>query len=304
LRAGISYFGLSHSFAPIVYSVRDLAGNLIGYTKFGLNASARVGLLNLAATYGITGAIEASMNVPIVLADVDGSQVFVTTANNPAFIVASPTVEGLNAGLNDGALVFRTQQFKTLFDVGTHVGLGRISLALKEAVASGAWWHFALSQELFVPSPSQSEFAGSDSTAILPRALVAVQAAPWATLHADVGYDYDFEVAELRRFTWNVGPSFAATNATFDLGIGGSVFQEAIRWTPTNAPLQGSGEFQSLTLHAEEDNSLGTNYVDFLAGFKVRVAENTVVSGVVDVPLDDSGFRPAAVGTLAIEQYF
>jgi hypothetical protein len=304
LRGALSYFSLSRNFAPIVYSVRDSGGQLVGYTKFGLNASASVGLLNVAATYGITHWLETSINVPVVLVDTDASQVFVTTATNPNFIVASPTVEGLNDALDDEFFVLRTQPYSRLFNVGTHVGLGRVSVALKEAVLSGDWWRVALSQELFMPSPNQDQFAGSDSTAILPRAIAALDLAEWATLHADVGYDYDFEVAELRRFTWNIGPSFSIPDATFDLGLGGSDFAKAIRWTPTDTTFAGSDGFQSLSLHAEEDNTLGTDYVDFLAGFKVRLAVDTVLSGTVNVPLTDNGFRPAAVGTVAVEQYF
>ena len=57
-------------------------------------------------------------------------------------------------------------------------------------------------------------------------------------------------------------------------------------------------------LTALGDNRLGSNFVDLLGGIKVRVAENSVLAGAVNVPLNDEGFRATAVGTLALEQYF
>ena len=44
--------------------------------------------------------------------------------------------------------------------------------------------------------------------------------------------------------------------------------------------------------------------MDFIGGLKVRVAGETVISGAVTVPLNGEGFRPDALGTVAVEQYF
>jgi len=52
-----------------------------------------------------------------------------------------------------------------------------------------------------------------------------------------------------------------------------------------------------------ESNRLGDNFVDFLAGLKIRLGEKSVLFGAVSVPVNEEGVRPAAVGTVAIEIY-
>jgi hypothetical protein len=48
---------------------------------------------------------------------------------------------------------------------------------------------------------------------------------------------------------------------------------------------------------------LGTSFLDFLGGLKVRLTDSLVLSGSVTTPLNNQGFRADAVGTIAIEGY-
>jgi hypothetical protein len=96
----------------------------------------------------------------------------------------------------------------------------------------------------------------------------------WARPHLDLGYDYDFDVDELRRFVWDVGVSFPLAFATFDVGMGGSKYDTPIEWTPSFA--RGSvlpGVPNDISVIAAGDNETGTNYVDFLAGGKVALSD-------------------------------
>jgi hypothetical protein len=43
--------------------------------------------------------------------------------------------------------------------------------------------------------------------------------------------------------------------------------------------------------------------VDFLGGIKARITDQVVLSGAVTVPLNDQGFQPDALGTIALELY-
>lgn len=63
---------------------------------------------------------------------------------------------------------------------------------------------------------------------------------------------------------------------------------------------------QTVTLTAFDPGStqLGTNYVDFIGGIKVKLIAGVVLSGAVNVPITSDGFQPAAEGTVALEYYF
>jgi hypothetical protein len=126
-------------------------------------------------------------------------------------------------------------------------------------------------------------------------------------LHIDVGYDHDTDFAQLRRFVWNTGASYAMRGFTVDAGVGGSKFTKGIQWTPpqfTQPPEENSPVNVPLQFTALGDTTLGTNYVDFLLGLKGQILDNAVISGTVNVPLNNEGIRPIAVGTLAFEMYF
>ena len=124
-------------------------------------------------------------------------------------------------------------------------------------------------------------------------------------MHLDVGYDYDFDVDELRRFVWDVGLSFPLAFGTFDVGVGGSKYAAPIEWTPsgTRASII-PGEPTNITVIAVGDNQTGTNYVDFLAGAKVALSDALILSGGVNVPVTDEGLQPVVGGTIALEYYF
>jgi hypothetical protein len=321
IRLAGSYFELADTKAPIPYQINDSAGIPIGVARIGMQANAHVGLINLAGNYGITDRLEVTLNVPVVTVNAHASQIasaFTKERNLPASEsqVAGVPVDNYNvagalgqldAALQTGRVLFlRKDSYNAIgadFNEGTHAGVGRISVGAKGVLYADKVVQLAFAPEFFCPSPNQAEFAGSNSAAILPRFIVAGKVSDPVRLHLDAGYDYDFDNNELRRFVWNGGTSIAITGATFDFGVGGSTFNEGIKWTPTTAPYTNT-DGSSGTIQALASNRLGRNFVDALGGVKVRVANKTVLSGSVNVPLNNDGFRAAAVGTLAVEQYF
>jgi len=321
LRLATSYFDLGETFQPIDYLIvfdEPFAGGTVrqqGVAKFGLDVSARVGLINLSAGYGVTKWLEVSGSVPITIVDAQASQIFSTAPEMPDFVVGSEVIDGdlpgairdLDRGLQNGDLVLRRESFTNLgvnFNDGTHVGLGRISLGAKAGVWTTERVQLAAMTELFLPSPSSTEFAGPDSTAIFPRLLATVKLTDWLRLHTDVGYGYDFDNAPLRSFTWNTGASVASERMAFDLGIGGAEYDQPIQWTPSVMHGGRAGDIPPSTGYALDDNNTGTTVVDVLVGMKLRLAESTVLSGAVTIPVVSQPFQPAALGTLAVEQYF
>lgn len=321
LRASGSYFELADTKQPIFYQVNNSAGTPLGVAKIGLQADAKVGLMNFGANYGITDRLEITLNVPVVIVNAQASQSYsalTAERNLPADqaqlagVSIDPSkgvaeAEGLlNSELQSGKTLFvRRDSFNALgfdFNDGTHVGVGRISVGAKGVVYADKLWQVAFAPEFFCNSPNQDQFSGSNSPAILPRFIVAGKVAEQARMLVDAGYDYDFDHNELRRFVWNGGGSYAISGATFDAGVGGSTFNEGIKWTPTVAPFTNGA--QTGTIQALQSNRFGRTFVDFLGGVKVRVANKTVLSGSVNVPLNNEGFRAAAVGTVAVEQYF
>jgi hypothetical protein len=314
VRLATSYFDLSKSFGPILYSVNDLSNGDKGFTKFGLTAQARVGLINVGANYGINATTDLSVNLPITIVDANAEQSFPILSSDSALppgqapLRGATSPERLNALLQSGAYVLRKESFAPegkKFNYGTSAGLGRVSLGGKWTFLARHAVRAAFSTEVFLPSPNQAQFAGTDSTAILPRLIGMYEASELVRFHTDVGYDYDFSVAQLRRFTWNVGSSIALTGLTFDFGVGGSKFSTPLQWTPSTATGSSSDTSgNNLELKALGNTTLGTNYVDFLGGFKIRITENSVIGGSVNVPLTSDGFRAAAVGTIAAELYF
>ena len=203
-------------------------------------------------------------------------------------------------------LVYRHDSFSALgfkFNEGTHAGIGRISLGGKAFLYNNKWVELAFMTEFFMPSPNQDEFAGSDSAAILPRGILVVPAADWLRFHADVGYEYDFDESVLRRLVWNVGPSMPFECFEFDVGVGGSKYDTPIQWTPAVARGAANAVVPESTITALANNQLGDNFIDFIGGLKVRLADRWVLSGAVNVPLNNEGVRPAALGTLALEYH-
>ncbi len=311
-RVAGSYFELINTQNPIDYEVTGLSQPL--FTRFGLKVNAKVGLFNLAYSYGVLDWLELHVNVPITVVDAKAKSSFVTlasAANDPigdAPVAATTSLEALDRRLDDGTLIIRegtVNQLGASFREGTTAGLGRVSIGGKAHFLSSEWVDMAFATEVFFPSPSEPSYAGPDSGAFLPRLIAAFNLTKEAKLHVDVGYDHDTEFEELRRFVWNTGASFAIPGLTIDAGVGGSKFNRGIEWTPSSF-VQPPGQEVNvpLTFRALGNNRLGTNYIDFLFGAKVQVLDNAVVSGAVNVPLNDEGIRPVAVGTVALEAYF
>ena len=333
-----SYFELNDSFGPVRYLVEvDEAlpdgSQPAGIVSFGLDVDAKVSLVNLTLSYGVWSRADVHLGVPVTVVDVKALQPFSTRQDlldvpieesrvSGVFqgfpLSADPTTRDMQiAGLvnqfedrfdadcpfgPDICLTHRRETFADLgfdLDDGTHPGLGRVSIGAKILAYSGAWIRLALAPELFLPSPSQDEFAGPDSGAVLQRAIADVPISDWLTLHADVGYDCDFDSAELRRLLWNVGTSFTRDRLALDLGVGGSEYDVPIRWTPSTA----TGAQPPSSLTALGSNTVGDTFVDFLGGVRVRLNDRIVFGGAVTVPLNDQGFRPEALGTITLEMY-
>ncbi len=308
MRAAVSYFELGDSLGPIDYLVGGEFAPEGLRTRFGLDAKAHVGLLNLAVNYGITYRLELYVNFPLVVTDADASEVFITRRDAESVVsVELQPSDLMEHGLANGSLVERHRAFDVVgadFNDGTSAGVGRISIGAKAVLYEGERIQIAVFPEFFFPSPNEDEFAGSETAAILPRALATVPVGNLVRLHTDAGYDFDFDREELRRFVWNVGASIPfGSRATIDFGIGGSEFDQGIKWTPDETGFVGP-EGQSGTLTAMGDNELTDSFIDFLSGVKLRLGENSVLAGAVNVPLNGEGFRADAVGTLALEFYF
>jgi len=300
LRAAVSYFELDETLGPISYEV-------VGTTRctgFGVRATSKVGILNLSANYGLTGRLELAFNLPLVLSDTEAFQTFL--ARNPGSGRVTETdcndLSGLSVDQIPFAGITLPGGQPIDFDDGTNAGVGRISIAAKGVLYASQSVDVAFFPEFYFPSPNEAQFAGSSSAAILPR-LVAQAAVSPVRLYADVGYEWDFDNAELRRFAWDVGVSLPLhePRSTFDVGLGGSLFEEGVQWTPETAPILNANGQTVDTIHALEPTRLGNNFVDFLFGAKIAVTERIVLSGAVSVPVNDDGVRPAAVGTLAVE---
>jgi Putative MetA-pathway of phenol degradation len=282
-------------------------------TKFGLDASARVGLVNLAGSYGIGRSVEMYINFPIVFADTHAAELIVAGRGSPSNDERAVSPEQLEQQLGPGgSLEVRKVSFAekgagSEFQEGTHVGLGRITIGTKAVVYSRQWLRVALAPELLLPSPSAAEFAGTDSAAILPRAVVGLPLGHGADLYVDAGYDFDWKNDELRRFVWSTGGSLSFQRICLDVGVGGSQFNRGIKWTPdvtTFENIDFAGNPQTVTLTANGKTTLGTTFVDFLTGVKAHISERSVLAGAVSVPVNNEGARPAAVGTVAVELYF
>lgn len=351
LRASYSYFELQDTFGPKdnllsfdKIGVNPATGEpayVFGVSGFGLEAKATVNLVNLGFNYGITDRLEFMFNVPISVVKANASQISAATVNPDgtptmnagAAVGFFPTdmISDAEVGLlrdefdkrsssscnpqTGDCIAFRKDSFNSLgfdFNDDTSAGVGRISLGAKYLFYTGEYANLAGSLEFFNPSPSEDDFAGSESPAILPRLIIELpgrfRAQDYFRLHADLGYDYDFDNSELRRIVWNTGASVPFGRwVTIDFGVGGSEFEEGILWTPkvaTGRPITNAALTDATPILTPlEDPRLGTSFIDFLGGFKVRLTDSLVLSGSATTPLNNEGFRADAVGTIAIEAY-
>jgi hypothetical protein len=310
-----------------------------GFTAFGFGASARVGIISLAASYGLTDFIELDVALPVTIVDAEASDIVTVAANassevganSDANIFPVATREDLDiirrGGTvpNPGGTVVRELGLKRvpydtrerqlragnvadpeLFNTGTGVGLGRTSLSAK--IASPRWndFRFALAPEILLPSPSEDEYAGPDSLALGMHLLGVYEPSPHIRLLADLGYEWDTESTSLTRFAWAGGVSFPTEVATVDLGVSGSRYQNGVRWgVPSYEVNSVQGAFRSAgTLLEGESITLDSVFVNFAFGIKVPLSDRFALSGSALVPVDDASFRPDAFGTLGFEAYF
>lgn len=313
LRVAASYFDLAQRFAPITYSIEPEnpeSETPQSFAKLGLDAEARVGVLSFAATYGLTHYLDVSLTVPLTIVDATAKQSFTTRtstlgdAPKDTILTAARTRADLEAALQRGLLAIRREKFSAIgfdFDDGTHAGVGRIALGARAVVFSHERVRLLLAPEIFLPSPSEDDFAGSQSFALLPRMVGEAWLSGPVRLLGDVGYDYDTSHSELRRFVFNGGLQAGLESVAVDFGLSGSLYDTPVQWTPAEARGQATGAFPATRVQALEDNTLGDDFFDFVFGLKVRLAQQLVLSGAVSVPLNNQGFRPAAVGTLALE---
>jgi len=309
VRLAFSYFDLSDSLGPVDYKILSArTPDPPGYcTRFGVAIDSNIGLFNIGTNYGITDRIEVDVNVPVVISDTSAFETFPSQDGGKSVSVV-PCAELGQRGIRTAKVPFSSVQLpagqSVDFNEGTNAGVGRISIGAKANLCQTQYIDVAFFPELFFPSPNQDQFAGSDSPAILPRLVFQGTLEP-VRAHVDVGYDYDFDRATLRRFTWSTGLSVPITSpqSEFDLGMGGSVFNGGIQWTPTRAPILDQDGRPIGSIRALGDTRLGNNFVDFLAGMKFRVSERSVVSGAVNVPVNNDGLRAAVVGTVAFEYY-
>ncbi len=309
-RAAVSYFSFSERLGPIDYLFNfDDPATDSSFASIGTELRADVALFNLAIDYGVTQTTEIFGNVPIVVIDAHGDQIYSSDPLSPRKFGFAFSQRALRDDLKSGKLVYGQASFSSLgssFDDGAHVGVGRISLGHKTVVIRRDPFDVAVSTELFFPSPNENDYAGSESFAILPRVIASWRLTQGLRVHVDTGYDYDTRFDELRRFVWNVGPSYALRRATIDCGVSGSLFNSGIEWTPraVRGVATGPASGTDTTARALGDTTLETNWIDFLVGAKFWLNDTIAISGAATVPLNDAGVRPHAMGTIAVETHF
>jgi hypothetical protein len=72
-------------------------------------------------------------------------------------------------------------------DEGTDAGVDRISLGGKGVMLSTEAFQAACIAALFLPSPSESAFAGVATVAVLPRLVASLKLTDALKLHSDLG---------------------------------------------------------------------------------------------------------------------
>lgn len=307
-RLGVSYLRVSESFDPIFYAVTPKgtapSGSQTRYAKFGLDLAADVGVFDLSATYGVLRWLDVFLDIPIVLTDATASQTFVpgNPTGNREFIdfLAS------RSGFETHSLAERGT-----FPEGTNVGLGRVGVGARTSFYSNTFMELGAVTKFSFASPSSDELSGSDSYAIYPRLVGEFFSEAPVQAYADAGYEYDFSFNELSRFAWNVGASLPFSLGSFDLGVGGSVYDANIKWSPDTAtgdPFDdgNTGVFRNgidMMVADAGSNEVNNDVVNLLIGGRFEITQQVVVSTAITVALTKNGVRPDAVGTIAVEYY-
>lgn len=299
-------------FAGSYFSVRDSIAapykqrGFDAFSAFGTALSAKVGLLSFAASYGLLDNVDIVVGLPVTI--VGASQDILLPVNPPVVGATVPTLAQAQTLAESGSVqsaagTVRLQPFEASgFNNGTHVGLGRVSIAANFA---DRWesFGFAVLPEVLLPSPSSAEFAGPDSLALALNLVGEYWAADWMSMLVNFTYDWDTRSTSLTRFAYAAGVVFPTDVLTADFGVSGSVYQNGITWGPTVIPdaVDTARDFQIVNA---EDLVLDTSFVELKLGVKVPIQESYAVAGSVVVPIDNASFRPDALGTLAFEAYF
>ena len=313
VRVTTSYFEASAEFEPATYLIEPIepldptkSPNQSNFVKFGLNAGARVSVTSLSAIFGVADGVELSANLPLVVTDASAALTF-STLPELGGVVGHPRSEsGLDGWLRDGTLEIGRGAADDLgfrFDDGARVGLGRVGIGAKVMLPETSWLQIAVAPEIFLPSPNSDDLAGSDTFMLSTDVIARLTLGEWPSLYANVGYDYDFDDAELRRLFWRSGVSRGWDRFSVDLGLGGSVYDSPIRWTPAQARSVDDGFFNPTTVTLLGANDVDKTFFHFLGGLKLRLSERSVVGGAVTVPIRKEGLLPDIVWTLSLELY-
>lgn len=289
-RVSGGYFSIEDSYSTIYNYPRGfLDGETeADFTRTGIAPEADVGLVNVSLAYGLLKDLDLSLNVPIVLVDAKATPLDGCIAD----FVDDPCLD-----IEEASETVIRDDFDAAFNEGDHVGIGRISLGAKHSLYSSDGFQFATAVDVFFPSPNEKEFSGTETFAIFPRIAAEMPLGDLARGQLSLGYDYDVDRAELRRFVWNVGAVTEVVGTTVDLGFGGSEFDEEINFNPdVLSPNFGPG-FNT------GDNQIDSSYVDFLFGLKRALTERMVLAGAVNVPVFGDGLRPDVFFSVAIEYW-
>jgi hypothetical protein len=312
-RMAISYFDLERTLTPVVYEARPQFIPVPVYTAFGLRIDASVTAVQWSAQYGVTRGVDVGITVPVVYVDASTDSIFPARQSS---LPSDPQVVALTSldkirnvarGIPESYVDVSSGNLETAVRTPTELssssalGLGRISVSSNFARPLGEPLVVAFNPEIFLPSPSEGALAGPASVGLLGRVVAGLDLTPRAVLLVAAGYEYDTEFAELRRALWDVGLSWGFEAGSLDLGFGGSKYDEPIQWTPREIEVEGSDvRFQVLD---GEQITLGTTFVDFKLGAKLRLTDALSLVGAAVVPLTEDGVQPAAFGTLGIEAY-
>jgi hypothetical protein len=334
VRADLSYFSLRPLQKRTTYFINvDLSalGDQVprfiqGSTKYGVSASARTTILSLAASYGVTDAIEVELTAPITwvsatagfeyLASPAGkcsnSSVFALVGGPYSDVCLDDTPSVLDRRIASGDAVFKHGPLSNLGINGlggeTNLGLGRVGAGVKARLFHSRGVDVALLGTLLFPSPSQAELAGTNTWALYPQLISSLGIADDIRALATVGYNADMTLNELRSFAWSSGVSWNVTpSLSVDVGLSGSLYNEGLKvfseHGKASADLGGDFAGQTLdisyqTLDAER---LARNFVDAVVGIKYGITDHLRISGTTTVPIVNVEFRPYAVGAIALE---
>lgn len=96
--------------------------------------------------------------------------------------------------------------------------------------------------------------------------------------------------------------SRAATSVSTSESVGPCA--APIEWTPHVAFGAADANYPATVATVQQDNTLETRFVDFIAGGKIRFADQIFLTAAITVPLNDAGLRPTASGTLGVDVLF